>query len=241
MRAPITIGICMPESCSPQLFESMLNRVASANETLFRLPYKRCQLKDDYATYTVTDKIAISIFTMILGLIIASTIYDGVCFSRQVQANKTLLAFSVHSNCKKWLSFEQSTNPDVIGCMNGIRVLSRLWNLVLHTWQRYMTVKRDINVVLFGVVLSGMFVSAAPFCVDIFFLLSGTLTSLTILKQLKRTNGKLNLASLYLHRILRLIPLLAGTILFMVSLLRFCGSGPVWYESDSYRTDCEAN
>ncbi|XP_055303539.1 O-acyltransferase like protein-like [Sitodiplosis mosellana] len=91
------------------------------------------------------------------------------------------------------------------------------------------------------VVLSGMFVSAAPFCVDIFFLLSGTLTSLTILKQLKRTNGKLNLASLYLHRILRLIPLLAGTILFMVSLLRFCGSGPVWYESDSYRTDCESN
>ncbi|XP_055310887.1 O-acyltransferase like protein-like, partial [Sitodiplosis mosellana] len=241
MSEPVTVGICMPESCSPQLFESMLNKMAYVNETLFRIPYKRCQLKDDYATYTTTDKTAIAIFTMILGLIIASTIYDGVCLSRQVEANKTLLAFSVHNNCKKWLTFEQSTSPDVIGCMNGIRVLSRLWNLVLHTGYRYMTVPSNPNVGIFEFIFSDMLVQAAPFCVDIFFLLSGTLTSLTILKQLKRTNGKLNVAPLYLHRILRLIPLLAGTILFMVSLFRFCGSGPAWYTTESYRTNCETN
>lgn len=40
-----------------------------------------------------------------------------------MEANKTLLAFSVHNNCKKWLSFEKSTSPDIIGCMNGIRVV----------------------------------------------------------------------------------------------------------------------
>lgn len=55
---PVTVGICMPESCSPQLFESMLNEIGNANETLFKIPYEKCQLKDDYATYTVTDKIA---------------------------------------------------------------------------------------------------------------------------------------------------------------------------------------
>ena len=37
----------------------MLNRIGNANETLFKIPYEKCQLKDDYATYTVTDKIAL--------------------------------------------------------------------------------------------------------------------------------------------------------------------------------------
>lgn len=39
----------------------------------------------------------------------------------------------------------------------------------------------------FQVTFGDMLIQAAPFSVDIFFLLSGTLTSLTILKQLKRT------------------------------------------------------
>lgn len=53
-------------------------------------------------------------------------------------------------------------------------------------------------------------------------------------------NGKLNIASLYLHRILRLIPLLSGTILFLVSIFRFMGDGPVWFNvMSSYRTNCE--
>lgn len=57
-RTAITIGICMPETCSPQLFESMLNKIVNQNETLFKIPYKTCQIKEDYSIYTVTDKIA---------------------------------------------------------------------------------------------------------------------------------------------------------------------------------------
>lgn len=54
-------------------------------------------------------------------------------------------------------------------------------------------------------------------------------------------NGQLNIASLYFHRILRLIPLLAATILFLVSIYRFSGDGPLWYTTTSYRTNCETN
>lgn len=36
----------------------MLNQMANVNETLVRIPYKTCQLKDDYANYTLTDRIA---------------------------------------------------------------------------------------------------------------------------------------------------------------------------------------
>lgn len=48
----------MPESCSPHLFQSMLNKISNQNETHFKIPYKTCQLKEDYSVYTVTDKVA---------------------------------------------------------------------------------------------------------------------------------------------------------------------------------------
>lgn len=48
----------MPESCSPQLFEVILNNVSNSNEMKIGIPYKTCQINDDYSHLTVTDKIA---------------------------------------------------------------------------------------------------------------------------------------------------------------------------------------
>lgn len=41
-------------------------------------------------------------------------------------------------------------------------------------------------------------------------------------------NGKMNVPLLFLHRYLRLTPLLIVSVLFSVSLLRFFGNGPLW-------------
>lgn len=38
----------------------------------------------------------------------------------------------------------------------------------------------------------------------------------------------MNILALYLHRYIRMTPLLAATILVSVSLLRFLGNGPFW-------------
>lgn len=55
-------------------------------------------------------------------------------------------------------------------------------------------------------------------------------------------NGHINVVSLYLHRILRLVPMLAVSILFVVSLYRFCGSGPLWRSLvDVQQNACENN
>lgn len=40
--------------------------------------------------------------------------------------------------------------------------------------------------------------------------------------------GKLNVPLLYLHRYLRLTPILAVSMLFNVTLMRFLGDGPIW-------------
>lgn len=42
------------------------------------------------------------------------------------------------------------------------------------------------------------------------------------------SRGKMNIALVYLHRYLRLTPLLAVTTLFSTSVLQFFGNGPLW-------------
>lgn len=41
-------------------------------------------------------------------------------------------------------------------------------------------------------------------------------------------NGKVNIPLLYVHRYLRLTPVLAVAIFFIITLMRFLGSGPLW-------------
>lgn len=54
--------------------------------------------------------------------------------------------------------------------------------------------------------------------------------------------GKINIPQLYLHRYLRLMPLLGVTILFQVSLLRYFGNGPIWPKSMKLLVEpCEKN
>lgn len=45
---------------------------------------------------------------------------------------------------------------------------------------------------------------------------------------LKIRNGSMNVPLLYLHRYLRLTPILGITLLFSITLLRFLGNGPLW-------------
>lgn len=103
----------------------------------------------------------------------------------------------------------------------------------------------------------GAYHSTIPYtlwlAVENFFILSGLLASYHIFTLLKKykimitrkrkkgkkmkiifsihfffRNGKLNIISIYLHRYLRLTPLLGASFLFTMSLLRFLGNGPVW-------------
>lgn len=63
--------------------------------------------------------------------------------------------------------------------------------------------------------------------VDSFFLLSGLLVTLGILRELDRRQ-KINIFSLYIHRYLRLTPVFAATLLFYVTYFKYLGSGPLW-------------
>ncbi|XP_017869447.1 PREDICTED: uncharacterized protein LOC108618052 [Drosophila arizonae] len=72
----------------------------------------------------------------------------------------------------------------------------------------------------------------AEFAVDTFFLLSGMLVVMVTLRAMERSKGKLNIPLMYLHRYLRLTPLLAMTILVYMKLLPLMVDGPL--DNDGY-------
>lgn len=78
--------------------------------------------------------------------------------------------------------------------------------------------------------------------VDTFIFISGFLISWNGLRKLKNSNGKLSILYVYIHRYLRLTPLLAVVILIVVSWLKFLGQGPNWNRYlDVHREACLEN
>lgn len=51
------------------------------------------------------------------------------------------------------------------------------------------------------------------------------------MKEIIKAKGRLNVPLMYLHRYLRLTPMVGFMILFVLSLVKFFGSGPRWNES----------
>lgn len=59
---------------------------------------------------------------------------------------------------------------------------------------------------------------------------------------LTNRGGHINIPMLYVHRYLRLTPLLVVIILLTTTLMRFFGNGPIWPTlTDLIRNQCERN
>lgn len=61
------------------------------------------------------------------------------------------------------------------------------------------------------------------------------------MKEIEKRKGKLNVPLMYLHRYLRLTPMVAYIMLFAMSLLKFFGNGPLYDENMSLYVDTCTN
>lgn len=75
-----------------------------------------------------------------------------------------------------------------------------------------------------------VFTHNAFISVDSFFFLSGLLLSWIGMKEVEKRKGRINVPLMYLHRYLRLTPMVAFVMLFVMSLLKFFGDGPLFDE-----------
>lgn len=116
-----------------------------------------------------------------------------------------------------------------------------------------------------------MFIMSGLISVDTFFVMSGLLVSVNLLKHLEKTyvnhfeyncvqkitihfnlifaitmfnirGGRINILVLYFHRYLRLTPLLVVSILFSTTIMQYLGSGPLWPGLiEMFRGQCQRN
>ncbi|CAH1779106.1 unnamed protein product [Owenia fusiformis] len=146
------------------------------------------------------------------------------------RTDRFLLCFSLRANGAKL--FSSTTNEADIQPLHGIRVLTMMWIVLGHTFLGlYNTQIMDNNKHVVNIVYKWWFqpIYNAYFSVDTFFLLSGLLLSYHTLQHLHRTGGSFPVWKMYLHRYIRLTPLMAFTMFMWMFVLPETGSGPQWF------------
>ncbi|KAJ4446703.1 hypothetical protein ANN_13400 [Periplaneta americana] len=152
-----------------------------------------------------------------------------------------LLSFSLRRHGAKLLSAD--TSSDSLPALHGVRSLSMFWIVLGHQYQ--------INTG--GPVINKVFITSylrswerMPLvnflmAVDTFLLLSGLLVAYVFLKQMRKPDARFNIPLHYLHRYIRLTPVIAVLLLIQLSLMDHLGSGPLWSGNEFITDTCREN
>lgn len=151
------------------------------------------------------------------------------------------LAFSVITNTKKLFRVnDNSKNPNVIECMNGIRCFSMMWVIFGHGYMTFYDLPHINRNKFFTWVETpySILVQNATLCVDSFFFMSGLLMLWGAFREMEKTKGKLNIVMMYVHRYIRLTPVVAVVVLYIMSLYKYSGNGPMWMKVGNQDEKC---
>ncbi|KAL5284200.1 hypothetical protein ACFFRR_006464 [Megaselia abdita] len=219
---PLVAGICIPKSCEYKAIQKYLK------ERNAIIGIRGCNANDP-VKWEPIDYVTISIISIIAILMAIGTIYDYLYSGPN--RSQFLMAFSVPTNLSKKFHFSKTESPNNIDCLTGIRSLSMLWVIYGHTVAVFVPTPK-INMVTFLLwpqSVSSIFAQTAFISVDTFFFMSGLLSCWIGLPELEKRNGKINVVYMYLHRYIRLTPMLGFMILFVLSIIKFFGNGPLYF------------
>nr|ABO27283.1 CG5892 protein [Drosophila melanogaster] len=187
---------------------------------------------------------AIVILSVFGGAVIISTFYDYFLCADQNKLPAILKVFSARANSRSLFRITTKPNPNVIECLHGLRGMSLIWVCFGHDFMMSMT---SPNINLYDVYTWAKtpfkdIIQEGVFAVDSFFFISGLLVAMVALRSMEKAKGKLNIPLMYLHRYLRLTPIVAVSILLYWKLLPHLGDGPLYgnWNFDSYDR-CEGN
>lgn len=145
------------------------------------LPEKEENRKQEKLTLLSFSK---CVATFLVGFAVLSTIYD--LKSQEVHRNESFLAFSLYKNSKKLFNFKQESSSDVIQCLNGIRVLSTLSIVLLHSvfYRVFPPVRDELILKSWLGTNTASTISAINITVDSFFVISAALATKSMLREL---------------------------------------------------------
>ncbi|XP_069694765.1 nose resistant to fluoxetine protein 6-like [Periplaneta americana] len=257
-------GFCIPSTCGVQDLVPGLQEHFD-RDVVVTLKDKDCHTKDE-KIYTTLDCVAIAVFSAFGIVVVLSTVYD---IMNKGARRELLLSFSLRLHGTKLLSAD--TSSDSLPVLHGVRSLSMFWivlghrylintggpviNKVFITSGWLLKVAKCKNSSAERQTVSGgsdvrlqysrswerMPLVNFRIAVDTFLLLSGLLVAYVFLKQMRRPDARFNIPLHYLHRYIRLTPVIAVLLLIQLSLMDHLGSGPLWSGNEFITDTCREN
>lgn len=167
-------------------------------------------------------------------LIAFSVIENGKKVLKSGRVSPVRVSIINNNNHHHSMNGKLVTSNGSFDVLNGLRVIMMIWIVVLHSYSFAMSwifFRNPKEVESSPKKILSQFYSNATFSVDSFFFISGLLVTNSCMKQLRRANGKLNLLHFYLHRYLRMTPLMMAIIAFSANLLKYVSQGPSFPEA----------
>ncbi|XP_033763400.1 nose resistant to fluoxetine protein 6-like [Pecten maximus] len=258
-----TLGLCLPDSCSPSDAVALTNAALATIQPGGKLS-KGAECKKEALEFDDKAIGAVIVCGFILGMMIVGTAYDVIIVKGVLQKiiaspttlpdkvdtttfvsgtewvlSNILVAFSVYTNGAKLLN--TSAPAGSLTALNGIRFLSMTWVILGHTYSTGMRYAHNVSTFLPQMVDRWTFqaIMNALVSVDTFFALSGLLVSYLFMREMEKAKGKMNWGLFYFHRFWRLTPPYMLVLFVDVALLRYFGNGPFWPEGGFERDFCE--
>ncbi|XP_039494711.1 nose resistant to fluoxetine protein 6-like [Drosophila santomea] len=238
---------CFPASCSAthmnKFVDQILKRILNVTipSTAMSISEDSCQTAEREPWNGLTILTIVILSLMAVAVTIA-TLYDYFLVRSQDQLPTAVKLFSARANSRALFRVvENKSNPNVIECLHGIRGMSLFWVVWLH---QYANIFTSPNINRFSILSwlqtpFTMFFLEGPFSVDSFFFIGGLLVSLITLRVMERNKGRLNVPLMYLHRLIRILPILAMSILVYTQLTGVLGNGPLFKGGYSKKAACE--
>lgn len=187
-------------------------------------------------------------FVIIIFLLImtTSTIYEIITLKQKRDCDELLSSFSIIRNGRKLFHIETGDGK-FYSCLSGLRTFA-MFHILFGHFASYsskhvpminlQTVKVDGD---WSKSFVGAFWAVHPMAVDTFFVMTGMLLTRSLLIQIEK--GRLNIPKLYLHRYLRITPVLAFLILISLSIMKYFGETPLYSQvyHNIFKRRCEKN
>ncbi|XP_046487211.1 nose resistant to fluoxetine protein 6-like isoform X2 [Neodiprion pinetum] len=219
-------SVCFPSSCNETQVEQIMNAALGNIPVLSDLGFSATEAlcaREEVEGFSVGTLSTIMFVVAVGVFLIFCTVCDFVRRRRPAEASSVMIKFSKFSFYTNILEMFVTKELPAI---EGMRVLSMCWIVVHHQSFMFLlipTVNRA-DVDKWYNSWTSLYIEAAPFAVDTFFLLSGFLMAYSFF--LARKSGKpINWRRFYLHRYLRLTPSLAFVMLISSFLARWNGNG----------------
>ncbi len=251
--AGVRLGLCLPRDCTKDLMEpfktplaALLGAALGSDISSTDVEFVDVELENQElgkAKLGTMILAGVTLFLIILATI--ATVLDQYGKLGTEKEEGLMQCFSLSRNISGLLSGHNRVDPN-LNLFNGARFVAMCWVILGHTYSldsmsptyNYPDFKQDLVGSYFL-----CFVKTASFSADMLFFISGFFSAMAFYASLTASQGRswMRVLVSYLHRYLRLFPLMAFSVAFLIYVLPGMRDHPFHESVKGEIRNCEHN